>query len=514
MTRTPPPTQKRLRFLTDPHAALVVAALLLCFYASIDVLQDPDLWWHLQLGNWTLTHLRIATHELFSYPGLGYPLVDHEWLPEVLFAIANHVGGLLLVAVFAAAITMGGFIALYFLLRERGTHTLTIGIALACAAMVSQVVLGSRPQVTTFTFSCLMLLILEQNLMKTRKSRWLLPLVMLVWANSHAGFLAGFGIMGITVVAELISALFTDTAEVPLRLRRLQALLLPMILTLPAAWCNPRGPYLMLYAIKATFGEAIKPIVEWNSPNFHFPALLPLLFFLGTTVLLGLLSSHRNIKDAFFAWIGITLVLLAVRNTTLAVAFILPAWATMLDTAAIPLLTRFRIRTSRTGTPAAILTSVLVLLMGMFVAGVGVVRAAVDGSPSGVGAAYPSCITSVLSHDPQTLRIFAPYGIGGFIIWKLWPHAFVYEYGESISLGDTLFNNYLLISQGSLHPSALDLLHASHTNVVITSPNSILAHELQQAGGWIAVAHEQGITAYVHGTIPNLAAYNASCPAS
>ena len=514
MTRTRPNTHRRLRFLTDPHAALVVAALFLCFYASLDVLQDPDLWWHLQLGNWTLTHLRVASHELFSYPGLGYPLVDHEWLPEVLFAVANHIGGLLLVAIVAAAITMGGFVALYFLLRARGTSVLATGIALAIAAMASQVVLGSRPQVTTFTFACIMLLLLEQNLMRTRKSRWLLPIVMLIWANSHAGFLAGFGIMGITVVAELVSAVVSDTAEVPLRLRRLQSLLLPMLLTLPAAWCNPRGPYLMLYALKATFGEAIKPIVEWNSPNFHFPALLPLLFFLGTTVFLSLLSRHRNIKDALFAWVGITLVLLAVRNTTLAVAFILPAWAIMLDDAAAPLLARLRIRPSPTGTPAAILTSALVLILGVGVASVGVLRAAADASPAGVGRTYPSCITSVLSHDPQKLRIFAPYGIGGFIIWKLWPHGLVYEYGESISLGDTLFNNYLLISQGSLQPSAIGLLQQSQTNVVITPPTSLLAHELTRAGGWTAVANEQGITAYVHGTIPHLASFNAACPAS
>jgi hypothetical protein len=135
------------------------------------------------------------------------------------------------------------------------------------------------------------------------------------------------------------------------------------------------------------------------------------------------------------------------------------------------------------------------------VLGLGVVgaRVAATATPQGIAAAYPSCATAVLARSPTTQRVFSAYGTGGFVIDRLWPHASVYEYGESISLGTAVFDDYLRIAAGdTTSPSALQLLTASDTTAVLYSKGA-LTDELDHAPGWTLVADDHGSLLYVRG---------------
>ena len=59
-----------------------------------------------------------------------------------------------------------------------------------------------RPQLFTFAFFALYVAILHRHLRTGRGALWLLPVVMLAWANTHGGFLAGFGAIGLALLAE------------------------------------------------------------------------------------------------------------------------------------------------------------------------------------------------------------------------------------------------------------------------------------------------------------------------
>ena len=120
-------------------------------------------------------------------------------------------------------------------------------------------------------------------------------------------------------------------------------------------------------------------------------------------------------------------------------------------------------------------------------------------SSTGVAAAYPSCATTVLLRAPESQRVFTSYGTGGFVIDRLWPHASVYEYGESISLGTTVFADYLRIAAGAqTSPTAMQLLDASRTTAVLF-PRSDLTAELDAAPGWSRVLGDHGMLLYVRG---------------
>ena len=113
--------------------------------------------------------------------------------------------------------------------------------------------------------------------------------------------------------------------------------------------------------------------------------------------------------------------------------------------------------------------------------GVGVVGARVEqtATPQGIAAVYPSCATAILARSPTTQRVFTAYGTGGYVIYRTWPRGSVYEYGESISLGTAVFDDYLRIAAGATTaPTALQLLTSSDTTAVLYSRGA-LTQELQ-----------------------------------
>ncbi len=60
---------------------------------SPQVLGDGDTWSHLATGEWILAHGGPPRADPFSYSMAGAPWTAHEWLAEVLLALAFRFGG-------------------------------------------------------------------------------------------------------------------------------------------------------------------------------------------------------------------------------------------------------------------------------------------------------------------------------------------------------------------------------------------------------------------------------------
>src|SRR5438128_200256 len=89
--------------LAQLSAALVAFAAVLFVPA---VLNDGDTYWHLAAGDWMIAHREVLRRDVFSFTHAGQPWDTHEWLTEVLMALAFRLGGwngLLLLAASAAA---------------------------------------------------------------------------------------------------------------------------------------------------------------------------------------------------------------------------------------------------------------------------------------------------------------------------------------------------------------------------------------------------------------------------
>ena len=508
-TAVPPPAPSRYKrvvaWLSEPRQALLAGVIILTGGVGLDALSDPDVWWHIRLGDWIIAHHQIPAGELFAYTAFGNPLVVHEWLSETIFAALAATGGLLLVTVLMGLVAWSALFATVLRGRMRGAGPVVLALGLVLAARVAEPVLGTRPQVFTFALICWTLWIAETYLRSGGRRIWLLPPLFLLWANLHAGFIAGIGLLLIVVVAEAVKHRWSIGTAAPRR--RIRGLGIALGASALAACVNPYGPRLFVFAATTGGTERQKGIIEWQSPNFADPAMWVLLALLLTFVALTVvvlarpsLRRHFDLRDFALALVGAALALTSVRNTAICVAVMIPPWMAMAASVVRALENRRGVK-DHAGQVGRAAPAMGIVLIAVGVLGVGAVgaRVAQSASPQGIAAAYPACATALLVRSPAPQRVFTAYGTGGYVVYRLWPRASVYEYGESISLGTAVFDDYVRIAAGATTtPTALELLASSNTTAVLYSKGA-LTDELSAAPGWTQVADDHGMLLYLRG---------------
>ncbi|MBV8301218.1 MAG: hypothetical protein JOY68_04785 [Candidatus Dormibacteraeota bacterium] len=488
--------------LADPRRAACAAVVLLSAVVGLDALGDPDVWWHLRLGQWALANHRVPTSELLSYTVNGSPVVPHEWLSDVLFAALAAAGGLFLVALFMAAVCWSGFIAIGLRSRMRGAGVLAIAAGLALAAKAAEPVLGTRPQVFTFAFVCWLLFVVERHLRRGGRAVWLLPLLFVLWANLHAGFVAGLGLLAAIVVIEAVKRVvhigeLADTA-------RIRTVGVVTGLSVVAACLNPVGPAIYRFALSEATTEGSKGIIEWAPPNFADPGLWALLALLVTFAMLLLRAALRrrlDPRDAVLGGIAAVMALLAVRNTSIFVAVAAPVWSALIADAARGISKRRGSRPSRAlVTPSTVGIGALIVAAAVGAVAYSVTRLQTSASAQGVAAVYPACAADVLAESSTPQRVFTQYADGGFVANRIWPRGFVYIYGNSETFSLSMFQRYYRIANDAqTAPTGLQLLQQSGTTAVLF-PRGALTDQLARTPGWTWVLSDDGRELFVRGS--------------
>ncbi len=90
-------------------------------------------------------------------------------------------------------------------------------------------------------------------------------------------------------------------------------------------------------------------------------------------------------------------------------------------------------------------------------------------------------------------------GLAGYVIDRLWPKASVYEYGESISLGTRVFDDYVRIAGGCDHePDRLAAAQRQrhHSGALLARAADRPA---RHTPGWTLVADDNGMLLYLRG---------------
>ncbi|HEX6537755.1 MAG TPA: hypothetical protein VF155_01065 [Candidatus Dormibacteraeota bacterium] len=495
----PAALRRAARILAEPPRALLVAVIVLSAVVGLDALSDPDVWWHSLLGSWILAHGQVPQTEMFSYTANGTALAPHEWLSGVLFAAVSGAGGMFLLAVTMGAVAWAGLIAIAVHGRLRGAGPVTIAIGLALGAKAAQPVLGIRPQVFTFTFLAITLLLVERHLRRGGRAIWVLPPLYLVWANLHGGFVAGIAFMAIAAAVAVVAWRLRLPHHVPLS--RSAGLGLVAAASALLACVNPQGIASYTFALSEATSEGRKGIIEWQPPNFADPGLWALLALVVLFLVTGLLAArHRRLaaRDAVLGLIACAAALLAVRNTSVFVAVAAPMVMGWTSAAAKAWWPRRPLR-PRPVTPAAVLAGGLIVAAAVTGLAIAVVRVQASASPAGIATVYPECAANVLQRAPARQRIFTAYADGGYIADRLWPRDTVYIYGASDAFSRALFDDYYRIASGAtLQPSAVQLLQQSGTTAVLF-PSGTLTRQLARTPGWIRVISDHGRELFVSG---------------
>ena len=262
------------------HPPLVFALLtfvLACFMPV--VLDDGDTFTHIAAGAWMLDHRAVLTRDPLSWTFAGHPWDAHEWLSEVLLAVACRAAGLTGVVLLTAAAMAVAFANLARHVGRWSGWTATAALTVAALACVMPHVLA-RPHL-------LALPLLEgwtAELLLARHERrapsWRILPLMMAWANMHGGF--AFGILLVLVFA------VEATLERPdWRDRTTRSWWAAVAGSVAAALLTPQGLDGLLFPIHLLALPSLAFIDEWQptdlSTDIRFQAVL-----LGLVATLGI----------------------------------------------------------------------------------------------------------------------------------------------------------------------------------------------------------------------------------
>ena len=190
------------------HAALLLAAV---FCLSLTRVIGLDIWWHLGVGRYLLQARSFPSHDVFSFTA---PYWDNkEWLFGIFVYIVQRAGGLDGLSFAKAFLFTATFFTLFVLcLRRSRNHYLSIGFVVL-AALACRMRLAFRPELFSYLFMAVLLLMLDSFQGGRRKPLCLFPLLMLLWVNLHPQAFVGLLILAVYIAGDLIARLLPGPAR-------------------------------------------------------------------------------------------------------------------------------------------------------------------------------------------------------------------------------------------------------------------------------------------------------------
>jgi hypothetical protein len=259
---------------------------------------DTDTWWHLRAGQWILENHQIPRVDTFSYTREGASWEYPGWLVEVPLLLIYQTFGPGGMNIWTAVLVT---LAFWFVWKTLSGGEFLKAFVIILSATASGVYWAARPYLVTFLFTAMYLWILETYCWHKEGNKvtriWWLPLLMIIWVNSHGGFIVGFIMWGVYWISEASSILWNsfNRRKNTFELARFRTPLLWSGLLMVLAVCvNPYGADMFLYPLKTIqIGVLRDYIQEWQTPQFHSLSVQPFAWLLLLTF--GIVGYRRRL---------------------------------------------------------------------------------------------------------------------------------------------------------------------------------------------------------------------------
>jgi hypothetical protein len=251
-----------------------LAAVTIGFKLSV---LDPDIWWHLKVGDWILQNRAVPHVGIFSRTAGSHPWVAYSWGYEVLMSLIYSAFGLFGFAIFGVVLTLAVAGVLFWMLHRLAHSFWTAWLLALLGAWAFLFSLFPRPVfVSMILFMVVLTLLLEAQRFENIKPLYWLPLIFVLWANIHIQFIYGIFVVGLYTGVHLLHQLAEAAGITPsvFYTAKLPAKKLLGILTACAVACCI-GPYSYhLYEVVLVYSRSQAPytfIQELQALDFSRP---------------------------------------------------------------------------------------------------------------------------------------------------------------------------------------------------------------------------------------------------
>jgi hypothetical protein len=448
---------------------------------------DPDVWWHIRVGETILETHHWPTTDPYSFTAFGTPWIAYEWLGEVLMATAARLGGLRGLFVLNFAMAAAVLLALYVLATIRSGNSKSGFLTAVILFVLTAVTFSARPLMLGYLFLILTLICLERFRQGKTGALWLLPPLFLIWVNTHGSFIVGLGVIAIYWLCGLkeftIGGLEARRWPPAQRVR----LELVFLLSLVATAITPYGTRLAFYPFDMAFNQPLNvaSIDEWQPIPFNFFfAKLFLVLVIGLLFGQAALRFKWRLEEFVLVLIGIASACLHSRFIILFVAFAAPLlaviiarWMPRYDRAKDQFIANF-------------------VIMALVAAGIFHYFPSRSNLQQTITNTYPvGAVEYVRAHSVPG-PMLNTYFFGGYLVDAFGPQARVFIDGRAdLYERSGVFADYLKIT--NLKPGTLKLLDNYQIQSCLIEADEPLATLLAAAPGWQKVYEDKVSVLYV-----------------
>jgi hypothetical protein len=480
---------KKLTFLQQIFSFPAMLASLLVgavFVPGRKFLVDPDIWWHLKVGATILATHHWPTTDPYSFTVFGNPWVAHEWLGDVLFAAVYRAGGTLALEALLIALGSAVVLSLYALGTLRSGNSKAGFLAATVLLVLTTISFTMRPQMLGYLFLVLTLIALER-FRQGKRGVWWLPVLMVVWVNTHASWITGLGV----ILAYWLGGL-TESQIGDIEIRRWtdserRTIACVFLLSLIALAITPYGTRLAAFPFEAAFSMplSVKYIWEYQPIPFNLlPGKLFLVLFLGTVLLQAMFRFRWRLEEFVLFLFGAMMACLHVRFLLLFVPLYAPILATILARW-MPAYDRTK---DKFYVNAALMASVAASLVYFFPSRTDIQKS--------IANQFPVAAVQYLRSHPIPGRVFNSWDFGAYLLWAEGPEHKVFLDGRSeIYEPAGILSDYMYISR--IEPGALAVLNLYHVQYCLLARDEPLATLLSGSPEWHRVYFDDVSTVFV-----------------
>ena len=257
--------------------AFVVCVICLAIFQFSENTTDIDLWGHVLFGEEFLHTGHLARTDPYSWTANGQPWINHEIIGEIALGLAHRAlggAGLLLLKMVVGLLTFG--IALSIARKQMSPGARLIAWAFGALAVVEiSYGFAPRPQIFTALALAAELWILRQIHCGKRFWALALPLLSVLWINTHGGALAGIILLLVATIATMAQSFRNRVAPAFPRVRIaapvpagvVTVLVISYAASAAALLVNPYGFALIRWLAESVLW--LRPqIAEWNPVQF------------------------------------------------------------------------------------------------------------------------------------------------------------------------------------------------------------------------------------------------------
>ena len=220
-----PPHSPKLTWQIILVCVLGILVLLTLAVRFAEPLKDGDLWWQMAYGRYLIENRTlIPDHTVFSWTPAAGGHIYCAWFAEVVLYLLYLAGGLpvLFALRYLCLLVFIVLVVLYARKQNVATHPLTWLVCLV-GLLMSQTGAFVKPELFSYTLMTLTVWTwwrIRAGGNRAKLYCYLLPCLLLIWVNSHGGFVFGAVFLGLLGLGEIVNILCGSEAALDPRIRK------------------------------------------------------------------------------------------------------------------------------------------------------------------------------------------------------------------------------------------------------------------------------------------------------